>query len=169
MRGCVRGTLGHACNMLCIYSSMSRAILIPRRIFPGSYHLCGPAAQTALEQITISERTRSEHARTAYVQYSCLPVSCESLRSPHTSWLKLIHPLVLATQAYGSRQVAVFALCFAVTLLAYVDRVGFSIAYTKLAAAAQIPQVPVSSERWLGAVLLIIHKQWHSPNKVFRS
>jgi hypothetical protein len=38
--------------------------------------------------------------------------------------------------AFGARQTTVFAMCFLVTLLAYVDRVGFSVAFTKLSAAA---------------------------------
>jgi len=38
--------------------------------------------------------------------------------------------------SFGARQSTVFGLCFLVTLLAYVDRVGFSVAFTKLSAAA---------------------------------
>jgi len=43
--------------------------------------------------------------------------------------------------SFGARQSTVFGLCFLVTLLAYVDRVGFSVAFTKLSAAAGQDQV----------------------------
>eukprot|EP00242_Pyramimonas_sp_CCMP2087_P006381 CAMPEP_0198206246 /NCGR_PEP_ID=MMETSP1445-20131203/9780_1 /TAXON_ID=36898 /ORGANISM="Pyramimonas sp., Strain CCMP2087" /LENGTH=435 /DNA_ID=CAMNT_0043878865 /DNA_START=328 /DNA_END=1635 /DNA_ORIENTATION=+ len=38
----------------------------------------------------------------------------------------------MAMQTVGVRQIAVVLLCFAMTFIAYVDRVGFSIAYTKM-------------------------------------
>lgn len=52
--------------------------------------------------------------------------------------------------SFGARQSTVFGLCFLVTLLAYVDRVGFSVAFTKLSTAAgqdQVCALPSSPDR----------------------